>query len=674
MNNESSGCYVIDTDYNVINMNAIAKKLYPQLEVGKKCYTCLMELEEPCGPCPVARGIKGPKTYTDPIRKISEVVDAVDIEIEGHGLCHALIFSTVDQNAEFAASLPTSADELKTLALIKALTVDYVDVLSANIKDDRVTMYRLNGKALQADQVYKDYYSYQNGLDNYISKYILEEDREKLRKEWSLESLTETLKHSESVIYHYPVMYNGEIHYYFRKIGRIGDADNFENIVVGVGCEDEEVKNQQKQIALQNTLRKVETNTVTGLLNKEAFLVYSDKLLENHSDTEYDLSLLRISNLDAISRQYGNLAKEKVLQNVGETLKNYEDDKKCIAYLGDDIFACFIESAVGDQLKTIIHNFESEVIDRSDIKNIALKWTFYKNVDKTMSAEEIYNRAEHVRTVIFANSNKDYVEFDQQMLERMEWDISVESNFQNALNNREFIINLQPKYSVHSQQIVGAEALVRWKTRDGEIIYPDKFIPVLENCGLISMLDEEVFRQVCELQKKLADEGYPLMPISVNLSRASLFVRDIPQIYADIAAHYQVNPKLIPIEITESAAVRATMIREFADSLIKKGFVLLMDDFGAGYSSLASLQTIPFEGIKIDKSLVDFIGKQSGESLLKHTIAFAKESGMYIVAEGVEDFEQFMFLKVAGCDVIQGYYFSKPVSVDTFLSFKDIHN
>ena len=198
------------------------------------------------------------------------------------------------------------------------------------------------------------------------------------------------------------------------------------------------------------------------------------------------------------------------------------------------------------------------------------------------------------------------------------------------------------------------------------MISPGDFIPILERCGKINALDEYVFQKVCKFQTELKASGKPEIPISVNLSRASLFTEDIAEIYSRIAQEYGVSPAQIPIEITESAAVRASTIKGFANELINKGFALHMDDFGSGYSSLASLQIIPFELIKLDKTLIDFIGNDGGESLIKHTIAFAKESGMTVVAEGVENFEQYMFLKVVGCDIVQGFYFSKPVAEDVF--------
>lgn len=667
MSKNSSGCYVIDSDYNVVHLNETARKLYPQLQIGKKCYACLMGLDHPCGPCPVANGVKGPSTYTDPIRNISEIVDAVEMDVEGLGRCYGLVFSTIEKEAIFAATLPTTAVELRNLALVKALTVDYYDVFSADLASDQMTLYRHNGKTLNTDSIYRQIASYSKGTEDYIARYVLADDQEMMRRKATPEYLRKALAGAESVTIHYRVFWNDEIHYFFRKIARIGDADSFDHIVVGIGCEDEEVAERQQKIALQDNLRKVEYSAATGLLTREAFFVHGNELIKKYPDLDFDCCILQLESLNSINHQYGRLAGDKVVQLIGEILKTYEQETSCIAYFGDGVYGSLTQTTSTEYRTNAIAEFRDKILDRSEIKNLSMKWSLYKSISRELSIEEVYEKVVYTITTVRPAMRQDYVEFDQAMLDRLDWDRSVESGFKKALANGEFVAWYQPKYAVHTQQIIGAEALVRWVRPDGEIIPPARFIPVLENCGLIDQLDREIFRQVCRMQKAMADRGLRSIPISVNLSRASIFRSDIAQAYAAIAESFGVDPHLIPIEITESAAVRAEKIREFADSLIDRGFALHMDDFGAGYSSLASLQSIPFESIKLDKTLVDFIGTQSGESLLKHTIAFAKESGMTVVAEGVETMEQFMFLKVAGCDAIQGFYFSQPIEQEQLM-------
>lgn len=664
----SSGYYLIDPEYNVIHLNETAKRTYPALEVGKKCYACLMNLDEPCGPCPVVGGIKGARTYVDPIRGITETVDAVDVPIEGVGLCHALVFGTVGNDAEFAATLPTSAAELKDLALIKALTHDYLDVFSVNLTYGTISLYRHNGKPVDATNIYRENLKYEEGTRTYIDRYLYEEDVHKMLPYTDPEYVAFRLRKHESFDIDYRVLQDGEIHYYSRKYVRIGDADNFDHFVVGVTCVDDEVKSRLERQELRRNLNEVEIDSVTGLYTREAFGVHADRLLEENSDVEYDFCVLNVENLGMITHQYGQTARQKLLEVIGRLLKEYDTDEVCLGYLGNGVFASYTVSTSGIVRKSSISKFKDDIFEASDIKTLNLKWSLYRNVERNLAASEILDNTMYALSTIASNIHQDYVEFDNEMLHKMERDEEIKRTFDDVIARGELTAWYQPKYSVETGRIVGAEALVRWVKPDGEIISPGVFIPVIEECGKVGKLDAYVYDVVCRMQNRLHDAGIDNLPISVNLSRASMFINDLAGSYYDIASGHGVDVNKIPIEITESAAVRASAISSLADEMIARGFVLHMDDFGAGYSSLASLQVIPFEQIKIDRSLVAYIGRPESESLLRHVVEFAHETGKSVVAEGVETAEQFEYMKSIGCDYIQGYYFSKPVSEDEFIA------
>ena len=206
---------------------------------------------------------------------------------------------------------------------------------------------------------------------------------------------------------------------------------------------------------------------------------------------------------------------------------------------------------------------------------------------------------------------------------------------------------------------------MRWQTEKG-IISPGEFLPVFEADGLIEQLDKYVFRHVCAQQKKWQDAGRAMIPISVNVSRSSLFAHDIVENYKNIIDEYGLERKYVPIEITESVALENLKIKPIADAFTKAGFLLPMDDFGSGRSCLNGLNVLHFEGITLDKSLIDFIGHKNGELVLSYTMALGKELGVQLVAEGVETASQMLFLKHKGCDIIQGFYYSKPLPADEF--------
>lgn len=243
--------------------------------------------------------------------------------------------------------------------------------------------------------------------------------------------------------------------------------------------------------------------------------------------------------------------------------------------------------------------------------------------------------------------------------------------FDEAIMKKEFQVWFQPKYTPKTRELVGAEALVRWQRADGTLLRPDDFIPLFERNNMIRILDEYIFKTVCHFQKKWLDEGKQIVPVSVNLSRASLYYKGLPEQYKRITEVINIDTKYMPIEITETAAITNEKIKDIAENFHKSGFSLQIDDFGSGYSTLSTINMMHFDTLKLDKSLIDFIGNYGGNRLIEHTISLAKELGIKITAEGVETEAQVKFLKHIGCDNIQGFFYSRPVTSDVYEEYMD---
>ena len=280
--------------------------------------------------------------------------------------------------------------------------------------------------------------------------------------------------------------------------------------------------------------------------------------------------------------------------------------------------------------------------------------------------ELCYNQAVAAKHKIKGRKDVNVAFFNKADTDRLVFEKQLEDAFDSALRHRRFEIWYQPKYNPVTKVLVGAEALVRWRKEDGSLIPPSLFIPIFERNGMIKNLDEYVFTTVCEQQKRWLDKGMDIIPISINLSRTSLYFKNVVSHYRCITDKIGIDPNYVPIELTESAAVSTKDMEEIAKEFYRAGFPLHMDDFGTGYSSLASLNTMHFDTLKIDKSLIDFIGNYGGERLLEHTIALAKELGMHVTAEGVENNSQVEFLQNLNCDSIQGFYFSRPLQTESF--------
>lgn len=258
--------------------------------------------------------------------------------------------------------------------------------------------------------------------------------------------------------------------------------------------------------------------------------------------------------------------------------------------------------------------------------------------------------------------------FNQQMLEAQTWDLWVENHMNSALAAGEFQVYLQPKYRPSDRRLVGAEALVRWFCPEKGMISPGMFIPIFEANGFIAKLDDYMLAQVAKIQSEWKVQGKKTVPISVNVSRVHFANAGLAEHISRLVDSYGADHRLVELEVTESAFFDdKDMLINTIKQLRAYGFPISMDDFGAGYSSLNSLKDIPLDTLKLDAEFFrgeDELGR--GALIVRETISLARELHMCVVAEGIERREQVDFLASLGCDMIQGYYFAKPMPLNEF--------
>ena len=358
----------------------------------------------------------------------------------------------------------------------------------------------------------------------------------------------------------------------------------------------------------------------------------------------------------------------ETIKGVWEVVKNNLGPREVAAHGGGDHFVMYLQEVQKDNLLARIQKISTEIEALADeIQTINL-FPYYGvyEIKTTADPEEYYNCANQAKKLVKGNKTKNCAFYDEIDFQKLVDDKNLIDSFKNAIQNDEFEVWYQPKYRTRDSVLVGAEALVRWRKNDGSLIPPYRFITLFESNGMIITLDEYVFAKVCKQQKQWEKEGKPVMPVSVNISRASLYYGKIIDKYKAIVESCQIEPAMVPLEITESATVDNEEIQGLVERFRDAGFSLYLDDFGNGYSSLAMLNMIRFDVLKLDKSLVDFIGDKEGEKLVTYTIGLAKSMGMSITAEGVETQSQVEFLNRLECDDIQGYYFSKPLPLEEF--------
>ncbi|MCR5769001.1 MAG: EAL domain-containing protein [Lachnospiraceae bacterium] len=282
---------------------------------------------------------------------------------------------------------------------------------------------------------------------------------------------------------------------------------------------------------------------------------------------------------------------------------------------------------------------------------------------KSLSLQHEYNNASTAKSTLSESDESGVAFFDEKIVEDQKWLDSVQDKQAKAVANEEFAVYYQPKYDPRTNELRGAEALIRWQSPDFGFVAPYKFIPIFEKNGFITEIDHYMLSHVARDQRGWLDAGFKCVPVSVNVSRAHFIENDLAEQIRDTVDGAGCPHNLIEIELTESAFFddKKAMI-ETINKLKSYGFAVSMDDFGAGYSSLNSLKDMPLDVLKLD---ADFFRGESadgrGEIVVAEAIKLAKSLNMRIVAEGVEIKEQVDFLAGEGCDMIQGYYFAKPM-------------
>lgn len=286
-----------------------------------------------------------------------------------------------------------------------------------------------------------------------------------------------------------------------------------------------------------------------------------------------------------------------------------------------------------------------------------------KNVD----VDQLFNFANTAQKSSHTDAEQIFF-FSDRMLEEQSWEQWVEDNMQNALSAGEFQVYLQPKYTPTDRRLVGAEALVRWVCPQKGLIPPSRFIPIFEENGFIMKLDDYMLSKIAKLQAEWKVQGKKTVPISVNISRAHFTQEGLAEHISQLVDGYGPKHSLVELEVTESAFFDdKEVLIDTVKQLRAYGFPISMDDFGAGYSSLNSLKDIPLDVLKLDGDFFrgeDEMGRRA--IIIRETIGLARELDIRVVAEGIEQREQVDFLAGLGCDMIQGYYFAKPMPVEEF--------
>ena len=404
---------------------------------------------------------------------------------------------------------------------------------------------------------------------------------------------------------------------------------------------------------------------ITNDRSPAMFIRASNEVIRKNTDRQYALIQFDVARFKAINEMYGEAFGDEMLNYFLEALKVICSPEQLYVRLTADVFMVLTSYETDSDLLAFVEDMNQNLLNYKDIA-YRLVFGICKITDFLQPLRKYGDRAALARQSIKTNA-LEYVKFyEEGMKDTVLNNKYIEDHMEKALKNHEFVMYLQPKYSIEKNVIVGAEALVRWIQKDNGIIQPNQFIPVFEKNGFIKKMDAYIWEAACKTIRRWIDMGTEPLPISVNVSRVHLNDDTFIHVLNDLVQRYRIPKHLLEIEITETVDNTERMIG-YIMTLKKDGYVLLMDDFGSGYSSLNTLKDTQFDVLKIDREfLQNFIESDRGQKIVAHTIDMTKAIGMDLVAEGVETKEQADFLSDCGCDIAQGFYYARPMPVEEF--------
>lgn len=413
-----------------------------------------------------------------------------------------------------------------------------------------------------------------------------------------------------------------------------------------------------------------ETDELTGLFNMSFFYNKVQILLGQPDIRRQDVSFVHfdIPNFKLYNERHGFKMGDELLCDLGRTIKEVFVGAT-VARFSDDHFVVFTTLPKDEVVECVEEVYKSMLLSEDVNKKVKVKAGIYYMDDQRA---EVGLACDHARLACNSIKNRhdvNYCIYDDIIRDGLRRQQFVVDHIDDAIANDYIKVFYQPIIRVKTGEICGYEALVRWVDPENGMLPPGYFIETLEHFHLIHFVDEYVVKKVCQDYRRLCDEGEALVPFSVNVSRLDFEVCDVYKMLSDYCEIYDVPREMIDVEITESAFSDNTgLIKDACEKIRKVGHEIWIDDFGSGYSSLTTLADYEFDVLKLDMVFLRSIDKNpKTKTLMNYIIKTSAEMGLSTLCEGVETKEHYQFLKDAGCEKAQGYYFGKPMPLDELL-------
>lgn len=417
----------------------------------------------------------------------------------------------------------------------------------------------------------------------------------------------------------------------------------------------------------RNIIRSTERDQLTGLYNKDFFFSYAVQYDTYHGELDMDAIVINISHFHMINERYGKAYGDDVLRRIGGRIASYvKGDGGIVCRRDGDTFLVYCPHR--DDYEQILHNASSGLDSR-----VRLRMGIYPNADKSLDIEQRFDRAKLASDTVRNSFTRTIAIYDEKLHRNEVYTEQLLEDFPKAIEEKQFVVYYQPKFEIQSTMpmLNSAEALVRWQHPKLGLISPGDFIPLFESNGLIRQLDSYVWREAASQMRAWKDKLGFCVPVSVNVSRVDIFDYDLVDHMKRLVAEFDLSPDEFLLEITESAYTQdSKQIIETVNRLREAGFHIEVDDFGSGYSSLNMIASLPMDALKLDMEFMHNAFKErKNTKMLDAVIDIAYSLEVPTIAEGVETAEQMFALKEMGCDIVQGFYFSRPLPAEEYELF-----
>ncbi|HBG1231270.1 TPA: EAL domain-containing protein [Clostridioides difficile] len=409
---------------------------------------------------------------------------------------------------------------------------------------------------------------------------------------------------------------------------------------------------------------------VTHIGNQNKFYRECSKYLLDKPSLNYIIVYFDINNFKMINDTFGYEFGDNLLITIAKALKEELTEGEVYARLSSDYFAIFCDYKNGKnklirKIDSIRNNIESNL---SIVFEISLCVGIYFVEEGEVDIQKAVNKANMARSVA-KGKNINYAIYNEDVRNKLSEESMILDDIKIALVKNQFEVYYQPKFSLVTGEMIGSETLIRWNHPEHGFISPAVFIPIAEKSKLILKIGRFVFERVCNDLSEWKKQGKKIVPVSINLSRVELYQPDIVKFINKTIQMYNLSSDLIEIEITETVAINElNILKNVLNELRKYGFSISMDDFGTGYSSISCLRDMPIDILKLDKSFLNGIEHdERSRNIAKSIVSLAKSLDLVVIIEGVESKEQAELMKQFGCDLVQGFYFARPMPAKNFL-------